>query len=280
MTNLGKDLFDKIPEKLQDIRNTASQKKRQAPSQLATAQIRTLQSAPDVTMTAISDKNVKPPRRATTSPTIQEPWRRSSTHQEPSTLRHQVIGMDSPNRTSPQDPHNASKANAADKQTRNSPKSPTHSTSSQGPYGIQQPFTGQAVPDLTAMMFPSADPFVYPNQPMTTLENRQIVKQESSLGPSIYNLAPTTSSSYDGTGSQIYGAMSPYLMHEQQPGFGMQNMQIPISMANADFATNTMSVENDDACGWPRGSGGTPGINLDQLFGEDWGGWMNQGYRQ
>ena len=143
-----------------------------------------------------------------------------------------------------------------------------------------QPFSGQAVPDLTAMMFPSSDPFAYPNQPMTTLENRQFIKEENSMDPSIYNLAPTTSSSYNNPNPQMFGAMPAYTLQGQEPIFDMQNMNLQMSMSNADSAATTMSMQNNDPSGWPRGSVGTPGVNLDQLFGEDWGGWMNQGYRQ
>ena len=143
-----------------------------------------------------------------------------------------------------------------------------------------QPFSGQAVPDLTAMMFPSADPFAYPNQPMTTLENRHFIKQEDTMDPSIYNLAPTTSSSYDNLNPQMFGAMPAYTLRGQQPNFGMQDMNLQMGMSNADSAATTMSMQNNDANGWPRAPVCTPGVNLDQLFGEDWGGWMNQGYRQ
>ena len=199
--------------------------------------------------------------------------------QENSALRHHVVGMDSPYQRSPQDPHSASNSNGAEMQTTNSPNSSIPSTSSQGPYGMQ-PFSGQAVPDLTAMMFPSADPFAYPNQPMTTLENGHFIKQENTMDPSIYNLAPTTSSSYDSLNPQMFGAMPAYTLQGQQPNLSMQDMNLQISISNADSAATTMSMQNNDASGWPRGSVCTPGVNLDQLFGEDWGGWMNQGYRQ
>jgi len=37
------------------------------------------------------------------------------------------------------------------------------------PYGPNNP----DLPDLSAMMFPSTEPFTYPNQPLTTFENYQ-----------------------------------------------------------------------------------------------------------
>lgn len=230
-------------------------------------------------MRTVSNSNVNPMRRASTSPTNQESWSRAPPQQENSALRHQVVGMDSPYRRSSQDTYSASNSNSAEMQATNSPDSSILSTSSQGPYGMQ-PFSGQAVPDLTAMMFPSADPFAYPNQPMTTLENRHFIKQENPMDPGTYNIAPTTSSSYDNLTPQMFGAMPAYTLHGQQPNFAMQDMNLQMGMSNANSAATTMSMQNNDVSGWPRGPGGTPGVNLDQLFGEDWGGWMNQGYRQ
>ena len=216
-----------------------------------------------------------PVRRASDSPTQQDSWKRTSTHQEPSNLRHQAVNnVDSQYRRGSQDPYSSSNPDSTVMQTPNSPSSSMPPSTTQASFGMQNPFTSQVVPDLSAMMFPSADPFAYPNQPMTTLENRQFIKQENPLDSGIYNLASTTSASYDGLKSQMFGRMSPYLMQGQQPCFGMQ------SMNSADATATSVSM---DAGGWPQQpqrSGGTPGVNFDQLFGEDWGGWMNQGYQQ
>ena len=142
-------------------------------------------------------------------------------------------------------------------------------------------FSSQAVPDLSAMMFPSADPWAYPNQPMTTLENGQFIKQENPMDHTMYGLASTTSSSYENLNTQIFGGMSPFLMQGQPPGFSMQNLTPPMGMGNADSGANTMSMHGND---WPQQqqqqSEGTLDVNLDHLFGEDWGGWMHQGCRR
>ena len=264
-----------IPSKLQEVRNSSSQKKRQAPSQLPPAASCTAQSAPDVPLRAMSNNANTPMRHASDSPTQQDSWKRTLTHQEPSNLRHQAVNnVDSQYRRGSQDPYSSSNLDSTVMQTPNNPSSSMPPSTTQASFGMQNPFTSQVVPDLSAMMFPSADPFAYPNQPMTTLENRQFIKQENPMDSVIYNLAPTTSASYDGLNSQLFGRMSPYLMQGQQPGFGMQ------SMNSADAAATSVSM---DAGGWlqqPQRLGGTPGVNFDQLFGEDWGGWMNQGYQQ
>lgn len=134
-----------------------------------------------------------------------------------------------------------------------------------------------SVPDLSAMMFPTSDPFAYPNQPMTTLENQNYIKQEDGLfSPSI----PTTASFPNQSFDAQFGAVQNFVLipsSQQQP-------QQP------DWALQGMMNGNDDMVGispsWPpqqssatRGLAPTQG-HYDQIFGEDWGGWMNQGYRQ
>lgn len=264
-----------IPGKLREVRNLSSQKKRQAPSQLPSAASRTAQNAPDVPLRAMSNNANTPVRRASDSPTQQDSWKRTSIHQEPSNLRHQAVNnVDSQYRRGSLYPCSSLNYDSTGMQTPNILSSSMPPSTTQATFGMQNPFTSQVVPDLSAMMFPSADPFAYPNQPMTTLEIRQFIKQENPMDSSIYNLAPTTSASHDGLSSQMFGGMSPYLMQGQQPGFSVQ------SMSSADLTATSMSM---DAGGWPQHpqrSGGMPGVNFDQLFGEDWGGWMNQGYQQ
>lgn len=52
------------------------------------------------------------------------------------------------------------------------------------------PPTGLNVPlsDVNAMMFPSADPFAYPNQPMTTFENNHPQSFKPEQSPTVGNL--------------------------------------------------------------------------------------------
>lgn len=137
------------------------------------------------------------------------------------------------------------------------------------------------VPDLSSMMFPSSDPFAYPNQPMTTLENRQSIKQENPVDRGMFSPPTTSGAPYD---NLDYGSL-PYMMQSQQLGFGMQSMNPSMDMSNIDSTPTTMPMQGNEGGGWPQKQqqqrpGGTPGVNIDQLFGEDWGGWMNQGYRQ
>ncbi len=124
-------------------------------------------------------------------------------------------------------------------------------------------------------MFPSADPFVYPNQPMTTLESQQSIKDENSLDSSMFNLpGPTTTSApYENVDAQIYGHSRPFLMQGQQPGY-VQDVNQSIGLDSTNNIASSRSMQENNVGGWPQQQ-----QQFDQLFGEDWGGWMNQGYR-
>lgn len=129
-------------------------------------------------------------------------------------------------------------------------------------------------PDLSAMMFPSADPFAYPNQPMTTLESRNSIKSEDSLNVFELANASITGGPYENLDAQIYGQLPPYLMQGQQPGTG-QNASPPLdNYLRSD--PNVLSMDGSD--GW---TGAAQGMSFDPIFGEQWsGGWINTGYAQ
>ena len=121
------------------------------------------------------------------------------------------------------------------------------------------------------MMFPSADPFAYPTQPMITLENRQFPKQEPQYTPSNPNLYDSTplvaTESYESLEGQYFGPFPTYMMQNQQ---GMQS--VPGQM---DLSGGWGTAQQQHG-----GTGLTPGgTNMeDEIFGEEWkGGWMDQG---
>lgn len=146
--------------------------------------------------------------------------------------------------------------------------------------------TGLNIPvsDVNAMMFPSTDPFAYPNQPMTTFENNNPdyrIKHEAS--PSVATLPfqmsgvgaepHTAAFSPSGTSApvgprrptegdvQLLGPMPMYLMHgaQQQGQRGFPPQQHP----------------NVPMVGTPEAGG----MHFDDLFGgEDWANtFMDQG---
>lgn len=140
-------------------------------------------------------------------------------------------------------------------------------------------------PDLSAMMFPSADPFAYPNQPITTLESRNLIKSEDCFDANMYEAANTSIAGglYDSLDAQIYGQLPPYLMQGQQPGTGLQNASPPLDMNYVGPDLHALAMD-DGGNGWTGQqavTGGTQGINIDHLFGENWSsGWINSGYAQ
>ena len=194
--------------------------------------------------------------------------------------------VDSSCRRGSQDPYSPSTPNNARKEMSNSPHSFMTSNGDQSAYEMQNAFIEQGVPDVSAVMFPSADPFAYPNQPMTTLENRHFIKQEDPMDSanSVYNVAGTTTTGapYDNYTAQMYGQMSPCLMQGQQPDY-LPGMNGPLSMSGTDPNSSSTAIQEFEPGHWPLNrqerSSNTSGVGFDQLFGEDWGGWMSQ-YRQ
>lgn len=259
-------MFEQLPGKLQGALDSAPQpqKKRSAPSQLPAGQSQVPQRAPEIS--ARSQNLSNSTHRSNISPNQQGSLKRLSIAQDSSPLLDQIINHDPGFRRGSQDPYSASN------------NSPSSSLPSSAPsYGMQNNY----VPDLSSMMFPSGDPFAYPNQPMTTLERRQSIKQENPVDPNMFSPPNTSGAPYD---NLDYGSL-PYMMQSQQLGFGMQSMNPSMSMSNTDSTPTTMPMQGNEGGGWPQQQqqerpGGTPGVNLDQIYGEDWGGWMNQGYRQ
>lgn len=106
------------------------------------------------------------------------------------------------------------------------PDSTTSSNGLQTQRNFQQPFG-----DLGAMMFPSADPFAYPNQAMMSFDNLQ--QKSGFMGNSIDTSVPTmfiggganVSSPYDNLEGQLFGPLPPYLI-QTQPGANMSQMDM------------------------------------------------------
>ncbi|KAI5273894.1 hypothetical protein E4T47_02847 [Aureobasidium subglaciale] len=167
------------------------------------------------------------------------------------------------------------------------------------PYNLPLDMTNPNLPDLSAMMFPSAEPFTYPNQPLTTFENNQFAK-----GPNVFDgfndskvpvmmSGQSTAPETDNLEAQFY-ALPPYMMQQQQQqrqqqqqqqgrwdmGMMQQQQQQQAQMANMRQVSG----------GWPgqqqavvQGTG-FPNINLNDMFGGEndiFGGGMlmDQGFR-
>lgn len=119
--------------------------------------------------------------------------------------------------------------------------------------------------DLSAMMFPSADPMAYPNQPMLTLEQsggyqRSKSAQHSGFQPDLF-----ASSGGPGGGLDI-----PDMGTQQQPqGMSPQdpNAQFGDGLNDQGYPSHLMPSQPI-----MPGSSAFPGLNFDNIFGnEHWG---------
>lgn len=158
------------------------------------------------------------------------------------------------------------------------------------PSGLSSSFadpSGMNVPiaDISTMMFPSTDPLAYPNQPMTTFENRHpqtfdrnnAIPVSSGLAPQIPSsvdmkghpamFAPTSMPSGPGrmqhdNEAQLYGPVPMYLMQGAQqyrgypPQLGMQmpgpnNVQFDELLNQADWSQSFMDPALDMGNGRP-----------------------------
>ncbi len=106
----------------------------------------------------------------------------------------------------------------------------TPSTSHPSATGFQgQPTPASAAANhlykLDAMMFPSADPFAYPNQPQPVLDfNMQQQARHASAGQPPDGMQYYMPNAYDDIEGQLMGPIPPYLMqHSQGQGMGMSH---------------------------------------------------------
>ncbi|KAI4198220.1 MAG: hypothetical protein LQ346_002824 [Caloplaca aetnensis] len=123
--------------------------------------------------------------------------------------------------------------------------------------------TGSGFPDLSTMMFPSNDPFAYPNQPMTTLENLNDNRQDQSFNYQMFNDG-TDGESYEHVDPPFYGPLPSY-----------SNLATQGSPRPAGIPDQTWAQQPGQA----RYRAPPLGKSWNAMFGEDWsGGWTDQGY--
>lgn len=232
------------------------------------------QSAPTIKQ-AVNSQGMSG-RRAKSSPNSSDtPQNHPPVARVPSTIRHQAVPpsrhrLDAQRRS--YDPYSPS-ATSTHNLDSASGTPPSGAWSMPGP----QPHSTADLPDFNAMMFPSADPLFYPNQPMTLFERQDPEAFNTDIfDPS--NVAPATAPSNEIIDAQLFGPMPPYLMQGQYAGFGWQNMgsPMPMSIASADES----AMAEDDNKG-PWSSQIMQRQDDGPLYGDQWNQpWMNQGYRQ
>jgi hypothetical protein len=157
----------------------------------------------------------------------------------------------------------------ADLSTVGTPDSSGNSSSMQDPqYSLQQHFSNNTgLPDLSAMMFPSADPFAYPNQPMMEYEN--IKHEDLGMMNDHQVFLRNGAGAIDDLEGVLYGPVPPY-MNQGQPSFDLQAQTGAGNMVGGlgqDLNFHTGITPNGDV-----------GVNMVDIFG-DGGGWADQGYQ-
>jgi hypothetical protein len=167
------------------------------------------------------------------------------------------------------------------------------------PYSLPPNFANPGLTDLSTMMFPAGDePFVYPNQPLTTFENNQQFGK-SSIYPSaqaftpLGNASPATSTNSRGREENIeaqFYPLPPYIEQRQQQqlpqqlrtqshqrglGMGYAQQAMPFNSAGqSTSAVQAMQIPNGG--NWVGQSAFPQGIidqniNIQDLFGgQEW----------
>ena len=125
-------------------------------------------------------------------------------------------------------------------------------------------------------MFPSGDPFAYPNQPMTTIENDDFLddmtgvananqappdpfalQQSAQQQPSCSTDPSAGLYAFDnGIEVQLFGPLQPYLVQGQQPGLGVDMAAFQGAVPTAGTGTGATSGNDGDLMGtqdWATG---------------------------
>lgn len=136
-----------------------------------------------------------------------------------------------------------------------------HNNSSVANSAVQQyllppNFSNPALPDLSAMMFPPADePFGYPNQPLTTFENNQLVKDNpyvnaqrfTGIDTSSPMVPPPSRGREDHIEAQFF-ALPPYIeQRQQQQRARQQQQQQEQRNRNMGFPADAMNFSGSQA---------------------------------
>ena len=285
------NLFKQLPEKLKGVETSqTSQRKRQAsniealepcnPAQLTGNAPKASPKPASGNRTALQQKDQNSPAPALQASNM------TPNQYEPLDLRHQAVAKAAATRDYPSSSQEPYSPNSAEP-----PKSDgTANTPTNGPWspsGFLQPIPAR-LPDLGTVMFPTTDPLAYPNQPLSTLEDRNFARQDDLFDQNIYNAGNTPSTIgavYEPMDAQLFGPMPPYLMQGQQSGFDFQPLSPPMSMSAAVPGSNVVAPAGNEG-DWSMQpmqqseSAATPALNYGPMFGENWGQWMDQGFSQ
>ncbi|KAI5457834.1 hypothetical protein BGZ63DRAFT_364201 [Mariannaea sp. PMI_226] len=132
---------------------------------------------------------------------------------------------------------------SVDMQAQDTPDSTSTATSSQ-----RHPYTGQPlgvhnpVNKLDSLMFPSEDPFAYPNQPMMELGYPGKTDPPSSVSPTGADMQLFLTGTFDDVESSLFGQPPPYMMHQQvQPMMNMESHVYDPSLMGLHSSNQSMA---------------------------------------
>lgn len=261
---IPKGLFEQLPARLKDGRAApvSAKKKRSAPSPNPVGP-RGVRSTPELSQA--DPGSAGGIARATTFPAPSPIQTNNLSRGSFDENRFQSNTLSNPNlRQSFQELMSPSDLSA----TGTPDSSSTGNSIQQQQYNLQQFGGNNALPDLSAMMFPSADPFAYPNQPLMEFDN---IKQENTgniLQPSFLSNGRGV---YDDLEGQLFGPIPPYLM-QGQPNFDVSAQMDPgMSGLNQEMNYQTGGIPNGD-------------MNFEGIFsgeGDDWSSMLvDQRFRQ
>lgn len=289
LTLLKQALFDQLPEQLDAgaIRQAPS-KKRPAPTGRPSS-VSSHHTPIPASMSSIGTTDFT---RAS----------QMSTSSYPTTLSQGTMDLPGGGMTAFQD--NTFSANFGDFMSPDLQRSTPESTSSAATSTQRYPYTGQQmgmhnpVNKLDSLMFPSEDPFAYPNQPMMELGFPGKTDQPTTMGDQNQDMQLFLTGTFDDVESQIFGQPPPYMMHQQgqpmmsapshqpmfaspsaimgmQPGQPMMQQRRPVSQTHAIHQGHAMSNRRAHAQRHQE-------RQIQQMFTEqgmqaDWGGFFGSG---
>jgi hypothetical protein len=282
MPNHSQGLFEQLPERLKSGRVAAvtTKKKRSAPGPNPSPMSKGIRSSPDINHSPSKGPQITPAQRALTFPvtsssSVSADQRQSMTF-DPNGFQPQ------PRVSDPNLRHSYHELTSPTQLSSTGTPDSAQSNNSISRFQIQQQFGNNSnLPDLSAMMFPSADPFAYPNQPMMEYESLQQKGSEQFMiddrAQQAMFMPNGNTTPYDNLEGQLFGPLPPYLL-QTQTNIDMAN-QMEIGMGGMGLNPGDMNMGSVH-------TGMTPntGINYEDIFGNGSDSWdamvTDTGYRQ
>lgn len=210
----------------------------------ASKPVSSARSAPYLAARPVSKIDDLPKERAQHSPTGKQAAEPQLTLQETSTqLQPQVMSDFCLNSN---DPYSPDSTNVATFDS----ASATPSSSGRSTYGSNQQYTN-ILPDMTDIMFPSADPLVYPNQPMMALEDQDLFRTINVDKFSPLETPAVTRGPYEALDTQFFTPVPPYLMQFPQHNLGFPPIGLPVDTSSAAAPSNVMALNSPASGAWP-----------------------------